>query len=349
MKDLTMKQIVEVSLLLGFLVNLALQECVPESREAVASPEFPTKHVSQTPSEVTKEIYDGNSQTSTPVASPTPVSTNTSIYVAPIIPTLNSADAKQLLNRMLSQNGGCKLPCWLGIYPGETRWADARATLNSFVERIEEQKFTEPDADGNTHTIDLAYVYFERGVPSPEFSLETPGYFSVQSVDGIVQSVLAYQDTSSHFNLSDLLSEYGKPSEVYINTTFASPTGEVPFSLVVYYPNKGILAFYHENAPVVEDKIHFCAKEKGPINLEIWSPTEIITQKVKEEFITGLDYWLFDTGLHPVQDVSNLTVEQFYLNFSDTNNTTCIVTPSDRWIDASIFYIPTSTPSPTLP
>jgi len=342
-----MKPIVKITILLGCLFGLALNGCVSDSTEAVATPVIPTNQVPQTRPVITGEPTEGFAKTLTPTTSPTPILTNTPTYIASIIPTLNSVDAKQLLNRMLSGNGGCKLPCWWGIYPGETRWADTRATLNSFVERVEEQTFTEQGDDGNAHTINLAYVYFERGVLSPVFSLEMPGYFSVQSVDGIVDSVLAYQDTTSRFNLSDLLTEYEQPTEVYINTTSASPTGKVPFSLVAYYAEEGILAFYHDNASVVGDKIHFCAKEKAPINLQTWFPSSITNQKVKQEFIVALDYWIFDTGLYPIQDVSNLTVEQFYLNFEDRNNTSCIITPSNRWIITNPFYIPSSTPAAT--
>jgi len=344
-----MKQIVKSILYLGCLLILALQGCVSESTEEVTTALAATKQITKTSPIAITDASTRIAQASTITTSTTPFLTTTPTYIAPTVPTLNSADAKQLLDRMLSQNGGCELPCWWGIYPSETRWTDARAMLNSFVERIEEQIFTEQGADGNTHTTILAYVYFVRGIPSPEFSLETPGYFAIESVDGIVDSVLAYQDTASRFNLSDLLAEYGQPSEVYINTTSTSPTGKVPFSLVVYYAEKGILAFYHDNAPIVGDNIHFCTREKAPINLEAWFPSPITRQKVKEEFIAALDYWIFDTGLYPIQDVSNLTVDQFYLNFRDNNNTSCIVTLANKWINTNMFYIPTSTPLPTSP
>jgi hypothetical protein len=43
--------------------------------------------------------------------------------------TLDSEEAQKLVQKLLENNGGCKLPCWWGITPGKTTWAEARQIL----------------------------------------------------------------------------------------------------------------------------------------------------------------------------------------------------------------------------
>jgi hypothetical protein len=349
-RPLMTKRIAKINLLLGVLLSLMLYGCIPGSKDAIITPMVATLQTTYVlPTTINVLPMMESTQTATPTAIPATALANTKTYVAPTIPTLNSVDARQLFRRMLSQNGGCKLPCWWGITPGETRWADAREMLNSFVERVEEEAFVKQDTDGTADTIDLALVYFARGVPSPEYSFETPGYFSIRSINGIVDSVLAHQDAASRFTLANLLSDLGRPSEVYINTTSASPTGKVPFTLVVDFSNKGGLAYYHDKATIIGDKIYFCAKDYAPTDLLIWHPSPEINQKTRDEFMEGL-YGIFDSGLIPLEDTSNMTIEQFYANFR-SNDPACIVTLSEKWVYTNPFYFdfPSPTPSPAFP
>lgn len=70
--------------------------------------------------------------TSTPHGTPlpTPAFTWTSL---PILPTLSTSGADLLISDLLINNGGCKLPCWWGIMPGETPWNEAYQTLSTFA------------------------------------------------------------------------------------------------------------------------------------------------------------------------------------------------------------------------
>ena len=44
-------------------------------------------------------------------------------------PTLSSEQQMTQVSDLLTNNGGCKLPCWWGIMPGETSWANAENIL----------------------------------------------------------------------------------------------------------------------------------------------------------------------------------------------------------------------------
>lgn len=344
------------SVLIGSLLTILLQGCLisnlsnEETLIPIISDDFAVQNLSTVT--ITNEFIIPTVSATLPPSSPTPTFSFQLVYTPSIIPTLKSEDAIVLLRRMLTQNGGCKLPCWWGITPGETRWLDAREMLNSFVERIEEDTYIEQEEDGSPYLIESALIYFERGVPEPPYSSNAPGYFGIRSINGIVESITASQDVTSQYTLQKILTENGPPQNIYINTTSASPTGKVPFSLLLDFSGKGFMAFYHDDAPIIGDTIYFCAEDYAPIILFIWSPSPEVNQKEKENFIEWLDYWIYDdSGLLPIQDASNLTLEQFYVNFRN-DNPACIVTSPPIWdnLTPSFYYdLLTSTPSPVSP
>ena len=57
----------------------------------------------------------------TPSPTWTPIPTRTPTATPLPFPTLESAEMQSFIAEMLSTNGGCELPCWWGITPGETR------------------------------------------------------------------------------------------------------------------------------------------------------------------------------------------------------------------------------------
>jgi len=153
------------------------------------------------------------------------------------------------------------------------------------------------------------------------------------------------------FRLWELLSRFGQPSNVYINTSFGSPTGEVPFSLVIYYDTIGIIALYDGWATVNNEMIYFCSKSARPVATSYQDFNTSDNSEFFDAFVNEIGYWLNDAiGLLPLQDSSNLSVEQFYQYFHNQNNGSCIVTPSDTWVSDKMFSsLPTSTQTPVYP
>jgi len=328
--------------------SLVIAGCSPTQSTTA----FPTSTFSKSlPPTWTPTITLTPTETQTPTPLPTSLPTYTSTpffsYVTPIEPTLIDSDAKQILNNMLAQNGSCKLPCWWGMQPGLTNWEDARNSLNSFVGRIEELEYTDFSENNAIHNHIISVIYYQRGKSSESFE--------IRSIDGIIESVAADQDSAFNYSLSNILSDYGSPHEVYINTTYASPTGEVPFNLVVDYSEMGFMAFYTESASIYNKKIYFCSKNRPPVWLYLWNPSPTINEKNKAVFLDALDYWIYSSGFHPIQEASYSYIEQFYLNFKDSDSKSCLISSTDTWaaissaLQSPALIFPTVTPSPIYP
>ncbi|MFT3893686.1 MAG: hypothetical protein QM730_18815 [Anaerolineales bacterium] len=62
-----------------------------------------------------------------PTLTPTPHPTLSATQT--IVPTLSTDEALQQIKELYKDNGGCDLPCWWGIVPGETTWEQTKQLL----------------------------------------------------------------------------------------------------------------------------------------------------------------------------------------------------------------------------
>ena len=61
----------------------------------------------------------------------TPLATDSLTQIENWTPTISSTnvEGQKLVQELLENNGGCKLPCWWGFTPGKTTWVEARQIL----------------------------------------------------------------------------------------------------------------------------------------------------------------------------------------------------------------------------
>jgi hypothetical protein len=93
--------------------------------ETIAIPtEIPTLTTTQSPIPTTALPISTITLTSEPTLTWTP------------LPTLSPGEADVLVMDLLENNAGCQLPCWWGIWPGETTWDEAKYYLETFASKI---------------------------------------------------------------------------------------------------------------------------------------------------------------------------------------------------------------------
>ena len=99
-----------------------------------------------------------------------PTFTPTSVSTLTPLPTLSQRDAHDLIQALLQNNGGCRLPCWWGITPGQTDWNTARQFLDTFVIDIK-QSWEEKGEEQGSPTSRASYdIYYEsEGGEKPAF------------------------------------------------------------------------------------------------------------------------------------------------------------------------------------
>ena len=241
---------------------------------------------------------------------PTNLPTNRSTKTP--LPTLSLIQAHDFAWNMVKTNGGCQLPCWFGIYPGITKWEDARAFLVTFVDDIEISPI-----EGN---YSINYTLPENSYRVSEGGINTKGGASVFVKDGIVKKIR----TSIDITLPELLTTYGAPNEIRLYALGYStidPIGR--FEMVLFYAEKGIMAVYNgknEKGKIIE----ICPnKIQGPQGIWLmWSPNTSMTFKE-----AGLETNLIssvpppsEAEFIPIEKLTDLDVMSFTQRYKDSKN-----------------------------
>lgn len=267
---------------------------------------------SLTPEEPT---VSGNTPSPMPFSTPGPTPTSTLS-----IQTLSPQEANQVLLAIYEDNGGCQLPCYWRITPGETLWQDASAFLSS-VGQI--------NGPGGTPKIPSYGVVFIEGVENPIGGF-TPIFWVENRIVKAIGINSGWVRRNFDYSLSGLLRSFGVPEEIWIRAVAESMD---PFYyLVLMYPSKGILVNLLGDAEKQDQQLVVCpqdiySRSPFPPQLLLWNPKEQVT------FDNDFGKRLIDDDLGWVmneyrllQEVASdkLTNAEFYKIYSEPNTDTCM-------------------------
>lgn len=267
--------------------------------------------------------------TQTPIVSHTRISGSTATLTltptasSPTIaaePTLSPAKAETKLLELLRDNGGCRLPCFLGLTPGQT----SRLEVVSFL-----------------HVFDSIASGTEMIFPRDDLSVSlsvTPDSFDAQSetVRWIEVDTMAYRkgkiklendytspyylEIFQYYMLPSLLATYGPPDHVYVflDTGIADMgLGIDLYLLHLDYPKQGWVA--HLEMPLYNrgDLFVGCPSEAFT-TLHLWSPDD-----------PARDFPLDLAVLFTIEEATGMSIDEFYQKFKDPSNISCLETPAN--------------------
>jgi len=243
-----------------------------------------------------------------------------------------TADEKYaFVSEMLRNNGGCRLPCWWGFTPGETAWETTKTFFTSRGVTIWD----------NGGTRDHTVVF---NIPGHYESYQS--YIGEGTLDriGIVAGPLvgadghyAYGDPQfaedwKTYMLPQILGAYGPPQQVFLET-YSSGPDRLPFRLLLFYPDQGLLAKYEgstgENGQgewVEAGQAIRIRPRRSDIALWLWSPEREMTLAD-----LGLSSQVDLDRLRSLEEATGMSIEQFYQTFVQPDNQTCLETLVDLW------------------
>jgi hypothetical protein len=293
------------------------------------------------------------SLTATPIAqssivSPTPAAADTA-SAAPtlvMVPTLPADEAAKRWVDLLSNNGGCLLPCLWGITPGRSTEQEALAILVP-LESISELGgfapgngslslyYIEDDLQINTSTAYLSnnqtvsrIVFKARILKKIIASNGEPGFSSVFDASPLGKYIKDYM-------LPSILSQLGVPTSVVISTLAnpPSPTADGGFDIVVIYPELGVLAHYKTQRQLVGMMIQGCFTNNSPVELELFPLGDSASFSEELASTSWAGFWPgpVDTPYwKPLEKATDLSIEEFYDMFRKSAGE-CILTPATLW------------------
>ena len=259
-------------------------------------------------------------QTATPVFTSTPSMTLTSTIEThnQVTPTVQDENKWASIQDLMENNGYCELPCLWGITPGVTTWDSIEPFLLSIADKIGYGNETTLRVDKIEHTL---YPHYYRYRPE--------GYSEILAINfltnptGIVEAIITGVPLPSEkFQINQILSDYGEPEEILLESTNEYPPGYRQwYWIVLLYPEYGFAAFYEGEGESVDEGIQSCPGLTGP-DLSLFSygmTVETLVPLVKTTIFS-------DVGIpESISEIPGLTITEVYNALLDPAG--CIVIP----------------------
>lgn len=269
----------------------------------------------------------------------TPFPTSTS--VPSLVPPLPTEKAYERLLDLLQTNGGCELPCWWGIYPGESTIQETRQKVSPLA-GIFEFSFLSMESAGSLSIIypvdDLDFHIYIAYYPFPTGNTVETLYISTQILRYIdkgngdyeyreVYDSDAYRQLLGNFALSEMLSKLGTPSNIGVRAILPNPPSSQYMSVTLYYPEQGIVALYTMNVEIIDNNVTGCPSQSI---VSLW----LIPPEAGDnyhEFLSLAGSWESDEFVKPLDEVTSMSSNEFYEIFKESSTMRCIETPIDIW------------------
>jgi hypothetical protein len=236
---------------------------------------------------------------------------------------------------LLQTNGGCQLPCWWGLTPGETSSQEAKFFLEKFGSLLiisihsEEGGYVQLQIPQN-ELIVWPSVEYEINAGDHTIERLSVSIDIVRKIEGgyeIVYGDPLFAQLMPLYTLPQILSTYGQPSEVLVRGI----RGWWEFDLLLSYAEAGFLINY--SAPYEEENgVYFGCPSKATIELWLWPPERNYSLPEAAEVIFGKRFgpeWL--ASYLPLQEATSLSPEAFYGTYQAFQNTSCLETPVELW------------------
>lgn len=285
-----------------------------------------------------------NLVTLTPTFTSIATDTSMSTITPTAIPTLSAEQANERLLDLLSNNGGCRLPCLWGIIPGTSTPQEAQNILLP-LSGISSNILTPKSHFNFDHgSVYPAYVegdlmlQTEARYQSDNQIVSRIDFYARQEKKFVPSTggwgLLSIFDSTTfgkrvaYYSLAHLLSEQGIPDSVLIGAEGIS--GSYPqiggFKVILLYPEQGIWVRY--TMQVLEPtggKLRGCP-ENAHIEMELFpsgnaSSFSTSVQQTHPEV---------SEGDKPLDEATAMSLEQFYETFRQPTDK-CIETPAKLW------------------
>lgn len=264
-------------------------------------------------------------------ATPSPTHTPTSPTPTPR-PTLAAEEERAFVREMLATNGGCELPCWWGITPGKSQWADVQDRLGLYPGRGILRSWPDGVSFGITYG-DLKYPS-----PPPYGYYISIGFFMdhgevVRSIT--VEGEVIQRTTPERFaqdwhrySLDQVLRRYGKPSQVMLELWPNPPEPYYPYRLFLFYEELGILIEYEGPAIPGKTFLQVCPVFEQVTSLRLW----LQSPKQESSLLQLADLDPLELAqMLPLEKATGMDVQTFYKTFKEARAGVCLESPADVW------------------
>lgn len=250
---------------------------------------------------------------------PTPVSPTTIFITWTPLATLSNSQATNRMVEWFLGTPGCRFPCWAGITLGKTTWMEAKQIIGAVV-----------NVDALDENITCTFGPCNNIAWHSKAGLDIHGDISSNS-DGFINwiTIESYQPIYE-YRLDKMLKQYGSPDKVFLQTEFHSLNNyDVFFALTLAYPQYQFIIKYTWMATISGENVIGCLQ-----NGDVYLSLKQIKGEWTDDLIKHEIYSSGDIGavvFRPLQEVTDMTINDFYKKFTSVSGSECITTPGKFW------------------
>jgi len=257
----------------------------------------------------------------TTIANPTVTVSPINTIAASITPEeFQIEETRSAVLELLKSNKGCKLPCFLGITPGQTSWNEA----HEFLKALSVQH-SNPSGEE-------VFFYSNYYLPATDIHGDYDLNIELDVLNGVVHGISVSDFDMPNFHLNNFLLANGKPDEIWIFTYRSSPSGNdnVGFLASLYYKNQQMLVNYGRGRAIIGDEwLNGCIMYSPSIKIWAWDES----LNFPETTFNNLDVIQFNWKTISEATQGELDIEKFYLSFSNPDIEPCFQTPRNIWTE----------------
>jgi hypothetical protein len=276
------------------------------------------------------------------------------------LPILSQDNAKEVLTLFVKNNGGCKLPCLMGLTPGEndkavyafgTYFQKHSQTSKNQINGIDIVGHLDENSGGTLLVFWENRIRVQIGIGAAlvdgsgkidHMNMTGSVYQHHDDIHGNEIATLLYQhpyfeNILGSFSLANILAVYGEPSEIWImpfplDNGYSYDSSKYPFDFVLLYQNKGFAIEYITRV-IEEDGYLTGCPDVDYVQLSTWNPDEDKNFDDVAQYFSGTDSLSGANAdfFKPLQEVTALSVKDFYKYFIVPGNDRSIRTPKNKW------------------
>jgi hypothetical protein len=231
--------------------------------------------------------------------------------VVPTLTPLSTFSAEGLdaaIAELLANPMNCDVPCWWGAIPGETRIEEIKHAISPYNFDI-----YEAEENGEVFYLLLGIGYIEE---QNDFEIRIVYNFT----NSILTGVTAYSPSISEF-----LTKYGQPDEIRLSVNNDPRLTNPTVWLQIVYLQKGMAVGYITDMFFQNDKVAGCFAEIERGRLRLLAPDLVTYYK---DFTPIFEV---DRRYLPLEEATELTMEDFMQRFTDPTQPQCIETLAELW------------------
>ncbi len=314
-------------LVCGALAAAYLVACsnAPTRQPIITTPERGT---AQVPGQEQPAVTDTPSPTAThtpTVTAPSPTSTP-----APLPPALTKEEALKFVISLQETNGGCELPCWWGITPGETMGKFAKQALSPLRDFM---KFFVGYLGGSEARYEFRLEEYNniRSELIMKDEEQPVGEIWVFSFIPDEDRSTRYHESWRRYFLDEVLTRIGTPSDVWLG--FGPHTGDrderppqsIPYfyELYVIYSDLGLILQYA--GPAIQGE-----PNRACLSFDQLKEMRIYSRRRSRGPLVGPPWEPF-TYARPTSEIMGVSVEEFYETFRNLEGQPCLESPAKYW------------------